>query len=109
MKDLFGQEEVSRDTNYDHEPGKRYCAMLGLKWDEPFAKRADQIAYDEFGLSQLGFDRIVQEYAWRMAVLWCPRSYPWYARLLIAFHFLNPFAKDIRKVAAEKFNQQKEN
>lgn len=97
MKDLFGQEEVSRDTFYDHEASKRYVGMLGLKWDEDFARRADKLAHDN-DMTQAQFNLLVRECTWSMAWDFCPRTYTWKGRLLMALHFLNPFANDIRNL-----------
>jgi len=107
MQNLFGEEEVSRDTNYDHEAGKRYCAMLGLQWDEDFARRADEMAHDN-DMTQAQFDLLVREYAWKIAWLFCPRTYPWKTRVKLALHFLNPFARHIQDVAAENLQKNKE-
>lgn len=78
--------------NYDHDDGKRYCEHIGLKWDFEFAQRVDTIAHEQ-GITQEQFDTMVREHAWRIKVLFSPRAYSIYQRVVIALHFLNPLAK----------------
>jgi hypothetical protein len=89
---LIQQEIIMRRRKYNHQPGKDYVAGLGMFWDEAFADVADPIAR-EHGLDQKAWDEMVRQYAWRVKCLFDPRLYPYWQRIKIACHFLNPFSK----------------
>lgn len=80
--------------HYNHEAGKKYVKLLGMQWDEVFAERVDGVALKS-GLTQPQWDVMVHEYAWRVKCLFTPSLYPWRARILLALHFINPFAKGL--------------
>lgn len=80
--------------NYDHTAGKAYCDSIGMMWDEAFAERVDEVAFLH-NITQDQFDIMVQEYAWRVKVMWNPPQYSYLQRIAIALHFLNPFAKKV--------------
>lgn len=79
--------------HYDHTAGQEYCKMLGMGWDEAFAKRVDTTAHEN-DITQEQFDVMVREYAWRVKTMWNPRKYTIVQRIMIALFFLNPFAGD---------------
>lgn len=82
------------DLHYDHSNGKAYCEMLEMPWDEDFASRIDELAH-EAGLNQEQWDLMVREYAWRVKWMFTPTTYSFTQRIMLALHFLNPFAKEL--------------
>ena len=82
-----------RRNQYNHQPGKEYCNQIGLPfWDEDFANHCDLLAR-EHGLKQAAWNRMVQEYAWKIKITWNPASYSVWQRIKFALFFLNPFHK----------------
>ena len=80
--------------HYNHEAGKEYVKSIGLQWDVAFAERVDSVALQS-GLTQVQWDVLIREYAWRVKCMFTPPLYSWKQRLLLAAHFLNPFAKGL--------------
>jgi hypothetical protein len=76
------------DLHYNYEASKAYAESLGLKWlGDDFVRNADGDAY-ALGFTQIQVDAAMRHHLWQVAYLFNPKSYPWYSRIALAFHFL---------------------
>lgn len=80
---------------YDSKPTEDYCDSIGIPFDsEDFSQFSERA--DEYDLTQEQFDFVMREHAWRVKVLFNPKTYRFFVRILLALSFLNPFAKGIK-------------
>lgn len=74
--------------NYNYSVSKEYCESLGLIWlGEDFIRAADTDA-KSLGFTQEQVDTAMRHHLWQVRFLFDPKSYVWYARIGMAYHFL---------------------
>lgn len=72
---------------YDPKPSKDYCEQIGLQFSEVDFKEFSRLA-EKFGLDQAQVDFVMMQHAWRIKLLFDPKSYTLWVRIKLAFYFL---------------------
>lgn len=72
---------------YSYEAGKKYCAYIGLAWDDGFVGIADA-HFAAVELTQDQVDNLLCVHAWHVKHLFTPANYSWRQRLGLALYWL---------------------
>lgn len=74
--------------NYDYVESKAFCKSIGLVWlGDDFVRAADEEAF-KLNFTQDQIDAAMRHHFWQVKFLFDPKSYKWYKRPLLAWHFL---------------------
>lgn len=79
---------MTKILHYDYTESYQYCEDIGLHWlGDDFLIEADKDAFLT-GFTQNQVDVAMRHHLWQVRHLFNPKSYKWYQRILLAFHFI---------------------
>ena len=79
---------------YDPKATKDYCEQIGLVFSEDDFKEFCRLA-KKHQFTQKQVDFAMMQHAWRISIMFNPKSHSYITRIKFALYFLNPFAKGL--------------